>query len=78
MSNEEIRTLTNRMQLESQYKNLPPKKVNYGKKVLGATLGNFGKQVVSGVVTAAAVAGTAYVVKNAKDYYPVMKSIIFK
>jgi hypothetical protein len=75
MSNEEIRTLTNRMQLESQFKNLQPKKVNYGKKIASATLGSFGKQVVSGLVVAGSVATVKVIVDNVTKYGPLLKMV---
>jgi hypothetical protein len=51
MSNEELKVLTSRMQLEKQYKDLKPKKTNMGKKVLEATLGNVGKTAVATITT---------------------------
>lgn len=55
LSNDEIRMLTTRIQLEQQYKNLNPSKIAKGKmrvkKVLGA---------IQDITTAAATIGAAY------------------
>lgn len=41
MSNEELKTLTKRMQLEKSYKELNPHKMSTGKKYLAAALGTY-------------------------------------
>jgi hypothetical protein len=76
MSNEEIRTLTTRMQLEHQYKSLQPKKVATGKKIASATLGNFGKQAVGFVITAAAVGTGKYIVDRAIEFKPLVTYLV--
>ena len=50
MSNADLKTLNERMQLESQYKRLNPAKVNVGKKVLTEVLKEIGKETVKSAV----------------------------
>lgn len=45
MSNEELRTLTNRMNLEQNYARLNPSKVSKGKKYLAAAVGTAGMAI---------------------------------
>lgn len=50
MSNEEIRTVVTRIQLEKQYKDLKKQNISKGQKFVSETLSNVGKQVVSALV----------------------------
>ena len=63
MSNEEIRTLANRMQLEKQYKDLNPSKIARGGKAVDNALNTMGK------ITAAAATITAAAVLGKKLYF---------
>ena len=56
MSNDEIRTLSNRIQLEQQYKSLNPSKVKKGALLAKASMVTVG-QVVSAVSAVSALAG---------------------
>lgn len=58
MSNEEIRTVTTRMQLEGQYKNLNPSKVARGKKTVGKVLSTMGAiTTAAGTISAFTILG---------------------
>lgn len=59
MSNEEIHTLTNRLQLENQYKNLRPSKVTRGKNAVNNALSGIGKlALTAGAVVTLVETGT--------------------
>ena len=45
LSNEELKTLTNRLQLEKQYKDLTKQDLSFGQKFVGDVLQNAGKQL---------------------------------
>lgn len=47
MSNEELRTLTNRLQLEKQYKDLTKTDISSGRKFVSEVLQSAGKQLAS-------------------------------
>lgn len=49
MSNNELRSRLNRLQMEKQYRELSPKQVDPGKKLAREILGNAGKQVATEV-----------------------------
>jgi hypothetical protein len=69
MSNEEIRTLSARLQLEKQYKDLNPSKIARGKKHVDSVISGLGKAAgVVGSVTVLAIAG-----KKVYDYAKVLK-----
>lgn len=58
MSNDELRALTTRVQLETQYRNIKPSKVARGKKHVDNVLGAMGYITsAAGTITAAAVIG---------------------
>lgn len=64
MSNEELRTLNTRLQLEKQYKDLNPTKMSRAKKAVGNILGQAGNEQTKKWVTAGMIAGGSYVVKR--------------
>lgn len=74
MSNDEIKELAARLELEKKYRNLTKKELNEGQKAVKEVLTNTGKMALSGVlVTSGAVAGkiifdaaTKKLAKNAK------------
>ena len=53
LSNEELKTLTTRMQLERQYKDLKSKDVSSGQKWITDLVASSGKEVAKGYVTQA-------------------------
>jgi hypothetical protein len=64
MSNDEIKTLSNRIQLERQYKDLNPSKVKRGAKAVGNTMDILGK-IALGIGTLTTLAGVG---KKIYDY----------
>ena len=53
MSNEELRTVTTRMQLEKQYKDLKKTNVSSGRKMVSDIIVNTGKQTLTNVASKA-------------------------
>lgn len=50
MSNDELRTLNSRMQLERQYKDLNPSSTSKGRKIVSQILGTVGKEVATNII----------------------------
>lgn len=65
MSNEELRTLNTRLQLEKQYKDLNPSTMAKAKKVAGSVLNEVGKEQAKKYATMGLIAAGSYVVKTA-------------
>lgn len=64
MSNAELRELNNRMQLESQYKNLKRQNVSAGQKFIKDVMYESGKNIASEYTKKYAKEGIAYVSSN--------------
>lgn len=65
LSNEELKTLTNRLNLEKSYASLNPNLTAQGAAAANRALKNYGNAVVAGVTAAAATATVAAIIKTA-------------
>lgn len=50
LSNDEIKKITSRLQLEKQLKELNPKTVSFGQKLVGSLIGKFGPAILRSFV----------------------------
>ncbi len=66
MSNDELKTVTTRLQLEQQYRSLNPSKVAKGKKVVGKLLGSVAEGVANQATQYAAKKIFDFALKTAK------------
>ena len=66
MSNEEIKTLNNRLQLEKTYRELTQAEVSKGRKVVSEILGNAAKQTASTYVSKFMTKGVESALNKAK------------
>lgn len=64
MSNEELKKLTTRLQLERQYKDLNPSAIATGRKLVGTITSDIGKQLVKNYTTKAATVGIDAVLRK--------------
>lgn len=65
MSNEELKTVSSRLQLEKNYKDLNKSRVSKGKAAVGKVIGKFASKAANDVANTAATNAVAYVFKNA-------------
>lgn len=66
MSNDELKKLTTRMQLEKQYKDLSKTDISAGQKFVTEIIGNVGKQIATKYISDAATQGLPAVLKILK------------
>ena len=66
MSNDELKKLTTRMQLEKQYKDLSKADISSGQKIVGEIIGNAGKQLASKYVASSIEQGLPALIKILK------------
>lgn len=66
LSNKEIQTLANRLDLEKRHSKVNPTISGRGKKAVSGVLSQYGNSVISGLIGAAAAASVALILKKAK------------